>query len=176
MERIAWTARRFEFTFPVELHAEVLERLRGTPPRIEDRLREVPRDRLARRPPRGWSLLEHAGHLADLDESLFLPRLDEYVAKVTTLRAADMSNRLTEAADHNAKSFDEVIRHVRSARAAIVTRIESLDRDVFARVAFHPRLRVSMRFVDLMFFHAEHDDHHLASITELLRAGTRETP
>ena len=103
MERIKWTARRFEFNFPVEIHPELLERLRGTPARVADRLADVPQERLIRRPGRGWSLQEHGGHLADLDENLFLPRLDEYAAKVTTLRAADMSNRRTEAANHNAQ-------------------------------------------------------------------------
>jgi uncharacterized damage-inducible protein DinB len=176
MKRITWTARRFDFSFPVELHVELLERLRGTPARLADRLGDVAADRLTRRSARGWSLQEHAGHLADLDDGLFLPRLGEYAAKVATLRAADMSNRQTEAADHNAKSLDEVLGHVRRARAAIVRRIESLDAELFARAAFHPRLHVSMRLVDMMFFHAEHDDYHLASITELLRAGTSEEP
>ena len=176
MERIKWSARRFEFSFPVEIHAELLERLRGTPARLADRLGDVPRERLVRKPGRGWSIQEHAGHLADLDEILFLPRLDEYAAKVTTLRAADMSNRQTEAADHNAKSLDQVLGHLRRARAGIVSRIESLEAEAFAGVAFHPRLHVPMRLVDMMFFHAEHDDYHLASITELLRAGSGKEP
>jgi hypothetical protein len=30
-----------------------------------------------------------------------------------------------------------------------------------------------MRLVDMVYFHAEHDDHHLATIGELLRAGTK---
>jgi hypothetical protein len=177
MERIKWTARRFEFTFPVETYPEVLERLRGTPARFADRLHGLSTGRLTRRPARGWSPQEHAGHIADLDESLFLPRLDEFSAKVTTLRAADMSNRRTEEARHNARSLDEVLDHLRRARAAIVARIEALEQEAFAQVAYHPRLHTSLRLVDMMFFHAEHDDYHLASITELLRAGpTGETP
>ena len=176
MERIKWTARRFVFTFPVEIHPELLERLRGTPARVAERLGGIPPEHVVRRRNRGWSPQEHAGHLADLDESLFLPRLDEYAAKVATLRAADMTNRQTEAANHNARSLDEVVDHLRRARAGIVARIESLDADTFARVAFHPRLLVPMRLVDMMFFHAEHDDYHLASISELLRAGSREEP
>lgn len=174
MERIKWTARRFEFTFPVETYPEVLERLRGTPARFADRLQGVPEGRLNRRPARGWSPQEHAGHIADLDESLFLPRLEEYGAKVTTLRSADMSNQRTEEARHNARSLEDVLAHLRRARAAIVARIEALEPAAFAQVAYHPRLHTSMRLVDMMFFHAEHDDYHLASITELLRAGPTE--
>ena len=103
MARIKWSERRFDFSFPVELYPELLERLRGTPARLADRLAGVAPERLIRRPPRGWSIQEHAGHLADLDESLFLPRLDEYALGVATLRAADMTNQQTEAANHNAR-------------------------------------------------------------------------
>ena len=170
MERIQWSARRFDFTFPVEVRFELLERLRGTPARVADRLRELPPVLVNRRPARGWSPQEHAGHLADLDQQLFLPRLDEYIAKVTTLRAADVTNRQTEAANHNARPLDEVLEHLRRSRATVVGRLESLDGEVFGRVAFHPRLNVPMRLVDMMFFQAEHDDYHLASISELLRA------
>ena len=35
-----------------------------------------------------------------------------------------------------------------------------------------PRLRTPMRLIDLGFFVAEHDDHHLARITELLKTAT----
>ena len=176
MERIKWTARRFEFDFPVEVHPEMLERLRGTPARVADRLKGVPHEHLRRRPGSRWSVQEHAGHIADLDDILFLPRLEEYVAKVATLRAADTANRQTEAANHNARSLDDVLAHMRRARSAIVSRIELLDVEAFGRVAFHSRLHVPMRLVDMMFFHAEHDDYHLASMTELLRAGGGEEP
>jgi hypothetical protein len=37
------------------------------------------------------------------------------------------------------------------------------------RTALHPRLNVRIRVIDLVFFIAEHDDHHLAQISELKR-------
>ena len=37
------------------------------------------------------------------------------------------------------------------------------------RAAHHPRLDKPMRLIDMVFFAAEHDDQHLASITELRR-------
>ena len=36
--------------------------------------------------------------------------------------------------------------------------------------ALHPRLKQSMTLIDLCFFTAEHDDQHLALITELLES------
>jgi hypothetical protein len=38
-----------------------------------------------------------------------------------------------------------------------------------ARTAVHPRLKISMRLVDLCYFVAVHDDHHLAVIRERLK-------
>ncbi|MBE3135108.1 MAG: DinB family protein, partial [Acidobacteria bacterium] len=35
----------------------------------------------------------------------------------------------------------------------------------------HPRLNQRIRLLDLMVFAAEHDDHHLARLSELLRLG-----
>lgn len=170
MHRIKWTDRQFNFDFPVEIYPELLERLRGTPVRVAERLRPVPRERLVRRAGTGWSMQEHAGHLADLDEGLFLPRLDEYEFKVATLRAADMTNRATEQAHHNAATLDVVLAGLSSSRARVMSRLEALESDVFARVALHPRLGRDIRLVDLLYFHAEHDDYHLASITALLQS------
>ena len=98
MARIKWTDRRFDFSFPLELYPELLERLRGTPARVTERLEHVAPELRVRRPGQAWSIQEHAGHLADLDESLFLPRVEEYLLGVDRLRAADMTNRATAAA------------------------------------------------------------------------------
>jgi len=44
-----------------------------------------------------------------------------------------------------------------------------LEPESFARVAIHPRLNIPMRLVDMLYFQAEHDDYHLARISELVR-------
>src|ERR1700693_2879188 len=62
-----WFERKFEFTFPVELHPNVCARLRGTPARLEEVVRDVARDLLVRKPGEKWSAQEHAGHLLDLE-------------------------------------------------------------------------------------------------------------
>jgi hypothetical protein len=48
-----------------------------------------------------------------------------------------------------------------------VARIASMSPAELARTALHPRLRQPMSVVDLCFFVAEHDDHHLRTIEEL---------
>jgi hypothetical protein len=39
---------------------------------------------------------------------------------------------------------------------------------VAGRTMLHPRLKQTMRLVDHLYFVAEHDDHHLAHILELV--------
>ena len=167
-EKLKWVERTFQFTFPVEVYPEVIERLRGTPPRLEDRVKSVAAEVLTRRDADRWSIQENAGHLLDL-EALVRQRLDEYLAGAKTLHAADMSNRKTFAADHNQVSIETILTDFRRQRSELVNRLDQLPAESFALVAHHPRLNVPMRLVDMMFFQAEHDDYHLARISELIR-------
>lgn len=167
-ERIKWTDRRFDFTFPTGLYPEMIERLRGTPARLEDRTSSLPAVVLRRRDGERWSIQENAGHLLDL-ESLVMERLDQYLAGASELHAADMSNQKTYEAGHNSVPLALILSDFREQRMKIVARLDGLDVEMFARSAFHPRLAVQMRLVDMIFFQAEHDDYHLARISELAR-------
>src|SRR6185503_18085645 len=167
-KHLKWTDRTFQFTFPVEVYPEMIERVRGTPARLEDRVKSVVPEVLTKRDGDRWSIQENAGHLLDL-ESLFRQRLEEYVAGSETLHAADMSNRKTHDADHNQLSMQMILSNYREQRSDLVTRLDSLAPEAFATVALHPRLNAPMRLVDMLFFQAEHDDYHLARISELIR-------
>lgn len=167
-KHLKWTERSFQFTFPVEVYPEMIERLRGTPARLEDRVKSIAPDVLTKRDGERWSIQENAGHLRDL-ESLVKQRLDEYLAGAKALHAADMSNRKTYEADHNQLAMAAILNDFRAQRTELVKRLDSLDRQTFAAVAHHPRLDLPMRLVDMIFFQAEHDDYHLARISELIR-------
>ena len=164
--RIKWTDRRFNFDFPAGIYPEMIERVRGTPARLEELFAGLPPETLTAQVDGRWSMQENAGHLFDL-ESLVSQRIDEYLAGNTALHAADMSNRKTYDASHNDVSLDTILKAFRAARLEIVSRLESFDAEIFARSALHPRLNVPMRLVDMLFFQAEHDDYHLARISEL---------
>jgi hypothetical protein len=164
--RIKWTDRRFNFDFPAGIYPEMIERVRGTPARLEDLVNGLAPETLTSQADGRWSMQENAGHLLDL-ESLVSQRVDEYVAGNDALHAADMSNRKTYEASHNDVPINTILNAFRAARSELVARLESLDADLFARSALHPRLNVQMRLVDMLFFQAEHDDYHLARISEL---------
>jgi uncharacterized damage-inducible protein DinB len=164
----AWFERKFEFSFPVELHPNLQERLRGTPARVEEMLGGQPHEALATKPEQKWSAQEHAGHLLDL-EPLWLARVGDYVAGSAQLAATDLQNRKTDEANYNARPLDLILAEFRAARAKLLKRVEELDVALFSRAIAHPRLKTPMRLVDHLYFVAEHDDHHLARMWELLK-------
>ena len=150
------------------MYPNVLERLRGTPARLEDRLRKLRAQVLVSKTNDQWSIQEHAGHLLDL-EPLSLVRLDDYAAGRSILVAADITNRKTHEAGHNLKPLQSILSSFRSERERLVDKLESLDESFIQRTAIHPRLNIPMRVIDFAFFMAEHDDHHLARISDLIR-------
>lgn len=164
-----WFERKFAFTFPVEQHPNLCVRLRGTPARLEEMLRGAARDVLIRKPEDKWSAQEHAGHLLDL-EPLWWARVDDFLREGDTLTAADLSNRKTHAANHNARVLAEILAEFRTARLRLVERVGELQPALFGRTKLHPRLKQPMRLVDHLYFVAEHDDHHLARIWEMIRS------
>jgi len=163
---LRWFDRTFRFDAPEELFPVVVERLRGTPARIEDKVRALPPVLLTRRDGDGWSIQEHIGHLLDLDE-LHTGRLDDFLAGAEVLRPADLTNRKTWEARHNDRPLADLLAAFRRGRSVFVARLDAWDADLVALTARHPRLEQPMRVIDMAFFTAEHDDHHLARMTEI---------
>lgn len=170
-----WTERRFSFSHPVAHIGVLLSRLRGTAARLQQAVRGLPPAGRIARHGGAWSIQEHVGHLHDL-ETLHLQRLDELARGAKTLSAADMENGRTWQAQHNDRPFEDVIAAFRAGRKQLLERLAQLDADGLARAALHPRLQQPMRAVDVAFFTAEHDDHHLARIEELARTSAPIAP
>ncbi len=168
IRRMTWFDRAFPQDHPLWMYPNMVERVRGTPVRLADRVGSLPREILTRRDGEKWSIQENAGHLLDL-ESLWLGRLDDFAAGHETLEPADLQNRKTCEANHNSESIQDILNSFRSARLRFVARLDGFDNAFIQRTALHPRLRTPMRVLDLVFFVAEHDDHHLARMTELIR-------
>lgn len=164
-----WFERKFEFTYPVEQYPNLCTRLRGTPARLEEMLNAAQHDALVKSPTGKWSAQEHLGHLLDL-EPLWAARLDDFFAAVETLTVADLTNRKTFDANHNSRVLSKILGDFRTARFAMLDRIAKFGPADFAHTKLHPRLKQPMRLVDHLYFVAEHDDHHLAIIWEMISA------
>ena len=145
----------------------ILERLRGTIPQLEDLVLNVPEESLSKKTDNAWSIKEQAGHLYDLEE-LWLGRIEDFLSQKTTLRAADMTNEKTRFADHNSKDIKVLLAHFKAARMNLVNKVKAIDETGALLTAIHPRLKKTLRLIDSLFFVAEHDDHHLTKIRELV--------
>jgi uncharacterized damage-inducible protein DinB len=144
--------------------------LRGTPARLEEIVRGAARDVLVRKPGENekWSAQEHAGHLLDL-EPLWMARVDDYLTDASQLTVADLSNRRTHEAQHNQRAIGEILAEFRSARSRLVSRVEKIDP---CKLCTHPPPSAAENAHAArgpLYFVAEHDDHHLAHIWELIQ-------
>lgn len=163
----AWFGRTFSFPYPFDLLPNLYSRLRGTPARLEDLLRSRSSQVLAARPDGKWSVQEHAGHLLDL-EPLWLSRVHDFLAEKHELTVADLTNRKTDEANHNARPLTEILNAFRKERERLLDTVAKVDASRFLAAIPHPRLKTPMRLADHLFFVAEHDDHHLASIWQMI--------
>ncbi|MGH9958196.1 MAG: DinB family protein [Pyrinomonadaceae bacterium] len=164
--RPKWFEREFPFGLPVEMLPNLIERLRGTPAVYRARVKDLSRDRLTLRMEGSWSIQENVGHIVDLEE-LWLGRVKDFADGAETLRLADISNSRTNEANHNESSIDQILDQLTQARPLLVKELEKLPDDVIERTALHPRLKTPMKIMDLAYFVAEHDVHHLVTISEL---------
>jgi uncharacterized damage-inducible protein DinB len=161
-----WFSRTFDLGLPSDAAPEILDRLRTAPDRLAAAVEGLSPEILTKRRDNKWSIQENAGHLFDL-ESLWDQRLDDYARGAKTLHPADLENRKTHEAAHNDRSISDILKNFRNARLAIVEKIARMTPTELSRTALHPRLQQPMTVVDLCYFVAEHDDHHLKTIQDL---------
>ena len=168
MQQVKWFDRKFNFDIKENIFPFIIERLAGTPARLEEKMKNVPTDILSKRLDNSWSIKENIGHLTDL-ESLWQGRLDDLITGKQELRSADLQNAKTNSAGHNEKPVDVLLHSFRKARQQTIAMMEQLDEAIIFKTALHPRLKTPMRTMDHFLFVADHDDHHLARITELIK-------
>lgn len=169
--RLRWFDRRFGFAFEAETYPSILERLEGLVPRLRWKLERMEGVDLRARISGEWSIQENIGHLFDL-EPLWAGRVDDFFAGAPVLRPADLENTKTHAADHNASEVETLVSNLAEARGSLLARLDAFAPTDFGRTAKHPRLDQPMRLVDLLYFVAEHDDTHLARITEIAKGSS----
>lgn len=168
MEQMKWFEREFGFDAPLAVFPSVVERLRGTPARLEERVDgDIRSDLLTRQLHGRWSIKAQVGHLGDLEE-LWIVRLGDLLNGEEVMTEADLTNRQTHEAGHNEKPLETLLARFREKRGTFVGRLEGLEEPEVARTSLHPRLEQPMRVLDLARFVAEHDDHHLAFISKAL--------
>ena len=158
-----WLEKQFDFDFPVSRYVEFLRFLRTTPALLKAAVKSLPEEVLIRRDGDSWSIQENAGHFLTV-ESLFLGRLDDFENNAPVLRPARFEQ---DAADFNEKDICWILEQFRAQRQHYINRLDRMKSEDFDKSTLHPRLNKPMRLCDMLFFHSEHDQHHLTRITEL---------
>jgi uncharacterized damage-inducible protein DinB len=168
MGQVKWFNREFNFVGDQNIFPSIIERLTGTPIRLEEKLKRVDPGTLTVRFDDTWSIKENIGHLTDL-EPLWQGRLEDITLGKSELRPTDLQNTRTSEANHNSMPTEQLLTEFREIRKKTIDLIEGLDEKTIFKSSLHPRLKTPMRTMDLFLFVADHDDHHLARITQLMR-------
>lgn len=168
MEQVKWFDRKFNFDIKQNIFPSIIERLTGTPLRLQEKLKSLPSIMLTNKINNSWSIKENAGHLIDL-EPLWQGRLQDIINGQIELRPTDLQNSQTTSANHNNTPREELINNFKQQRQKTIFLLEDIDEPTVFKSALHPRLKTPMRTMDLFLFVAEHDDYHLARITELIK-------
>jgi uncharacterized damage-inducible protein DinB len=162
-----WFDRKFVFNLAIEMFPMVVERLRGCPARLEEKVKPLSSEILTRKEGDRWSIQETVGHLLVVEE-LWHGRFDDFMAGKKDLRPADIENRRTKESDFHSFDINELLKSFRDKRKKLVDNLYGLNDEQVALTAQHPRLDQPMRLIDSYYFAAEHDDHHLARITDMI--------
>ena len=168
MEQVKWFDRKFNFTFEQNIFPSIIDRLEGTIVRLKYRIKNASPKILKKKPDGQWSVLENIGHLSDL-EPLWQTRLQEILEGKEIMAAADLTNTKTNQAGHNRESLDDLVSKFVFLRNETLIQLQQLNDKEIYKSSLHPRLKTPMRIMDLFLFVAEHDDHHLVSIKELIK-------
>ncbi len=166
MNKKEWFKREFKLQLDPGTFPGILERLMGTPARLEEKIKDFPKELLHLKRENEWSAQENVGHLGDL-EPIWLQRVKDILEGKTYLSEADLTNRKTHEAGHNTQSLDELLQTFRQRRRELVRALSGVGGEEVEKTALHPRLKTPMKLIDLAYFVAEHDDHHLAQITTM---------
>jgi uncharacterized damage-inducible protein DinB len=165
---VIWAKREFDYeSIPAAHFPLIVERLRGTPARVEEKVKSLTPEILTNRYEDKWSIQEIIGHLWVV-EALWDKRLDDFLQGREILSAADLSGKPTDKRTFIGMSLESLLKSFRKVRVDFVARLDELNEEQAAIKAQHPRLNKPMRLIDMIYFAAEHDDQHLARMTDLI--------
>jgi hypothetical protein len=160
---LPWFERNLRFGYSPEMLPFFLERLEGTMIRLGQKVKGIDNKVLSSRLNDKWSVKENIGHLAEVDE-VANKRIDEIISGVIV-----MSPAVFEPQDYNPWPVEKVIDFFKKNRLSNLAKYKTLSNEQLKKSSLHPRLKVQMTPVDLAWFDAEHDDHHLVKINEILQ-------
>ncbi len=174
MKQSKWVNRAFSFDTPENAFPKTLDRLKQTPLQLRTKIKLIPSQIYTLRFEATWSIQQNIGHLFDLEE-LWQGRLVDILKGKEMMRAWDVENTKTKKARHNRKSMADILTWFEESRTQTIGSLKKLKEADLQKQSLHPRLKQPMRLMDLFFFVAEHDDHHLTRIDALCELFNNDT-
>lgn len=169
METKKWFERKFDFDFGPDHYAAIYLQLKQAPAELREVVKGLSEDVVVRQPDGGWSIKEHIGHLSIM-EPIWRTRFHDIDEMRPTLSPADLTNRATTEANFNHRALSVLLDQLAAERMATLALIATLNMLDANRTSLHPRLKQPMRMIDLAYFVAEHDVHHIVRIKEIAEA------
>lgn len=163
MEKLEWFQRTFTSGLPTGMLPFYLERLEGTLCRIQKKVSGIPEEVLSKKLDGKWSVKENIAHLAEVDEIGF-KRIDEIKNGISPMSPAVIQ----PGRDYNVLPIKDIINFFENNRQRNLQKYKNLVSEDLHKSSLHPRLKIQMTPVDLACFEADHDDHHLVRINEIL--------
>jgi uncharacterized damage-inducible protein DinB len=143
----------------------------GTPARLLQLAGHEPPERLNLRRQGSWSVKEHIGHLI-LVQDRMEPRLEDIGQRRSQLTQVDLTDQEHFVAGHGRREMGDLIEEFRLKRIYFSERIMAMGQAELLHRAAHPCTGRWMTPADILYFLAEHDDHHLALMRQLLLASS----
>lgn len=166
MQPTPWFNRTFPTITDNGQLPSIIERLEGTSLRLEKKVLQFSDEFLITCQDDDWSIQEHAGHLLNL-EGLWFSRFTDIMTGNSELTTADLTNQATYDAKYNEQDIESILDAFLEVRTQLINLLRQIKEEDLAKQAIHPRLGTPMKIIDLAYFVAEHDDHHLAMIQQL---------
>ena len=139
-----------------------LERLAGTVVRIHAKLSVIDDSILSEKFNGKWSVKQHIGHLAEVDRVASTRIIEMITGK------PELSPAVFEPKDYSTWPLPQLLAYFGTIRRENISQYQKLNEEQLQMASMHPRLKVKMTPVDLAYFDAEHDDHHLVAINEII--------
>jgi len=158
--------REFDLSFGAERYKAIYDQLAGAPERLRQAVVGVPEAALVDKPEGKWSIKEQAGHLFIM-EPLWRVRFGDIMDRKPVLTIADLNNTATTEAGFNGVPIGELLGRFVTERQETMRLLDRIDALDMERTSLHPRLKQPMRVIDLAYFVAEHDDHHIGIVQQM---------
>jgi uncharacterized damage-inducible protein DinB len=166
MNTSKWFDRQFDFNLSNDEYALVYKRLQHSIDKLQQIVPGLSNDVLIYKPQGKWSIKEHTGHLSVL-EPLWRERVVQIQQGKPVLTPADLENKATFEAGFNDWHITILLEKFTTERNQTLLLLDSIKEEDKIKTSLHPRLKQPMRIIDLAYFVAEHDEHHLKAIEEI---------